>query len=1067
MNKMARLKNRPDKLSQRLVLNEWMLHLLEADRTAALLGDVDVEVSSSDWVGPDGVTWFHRQLTARKERADLTHSDLLRYDENIIRHWRAVTTLPERRNLALKHFQYVALLFTEVYLDRYFGDAWDLLTDLNTFVGEWNEGREEQNCALPFELQDLNKLAFWMATGSGKTLLMHVNVKQYLHYLEAAGQRHTLNRIILLTPNDNLSRQHLNEFAASDMEARLFSGIDGNVLTGRPIEIIDIHKLAEETREKTVAIDAFEGNNLVLVDEGHRGASATETGVWMDRRRRLCEDGFSFEYSATFGQAIKAAGSMGLLQEYGHAILFDYSYRYFHVDGFGKDFQIFNLRASQDDEQIRLYMTGALLAFLQQIRVFRDHRAELVPYLLEKPLWVFVGSRVTASTGVQELSDIQQILGFLDDFLRDRHAAISRIAQLQTGNNALVDARGRNIFANRLTALLSRRTAGQVYAEALELIFNAPEGGVLCIEQLRGNDSEGEIALRVGDRAAFGVVNVGDASKVVKQAESNGIAIAEAGDFKESLFRGINAADSSVNILVGAKKFTEGWSSWRVSTMGLMNVGKSEGSEIIQLFGRGVRLRGLDFSLKRSDFVARTDGEPHSRYVKQLETLNVFGIQADYMQQFREFLEEEGLPTEHDIEEINLDVINHLAEGGKFEGVRLLTLKLDSGVNFKYTGPKPVLESVPHEQITKYPVTLDWYPRIQARRSKGLAAVDAGDESKTPQSLTADHTQFFDFDEIWFLLQRFKSDKLWYNLAIPRGVPRALLERNDWYTLLIPAADLRFTDFERVQVWQEIAVALLKKYIERYYRLRQTEYEKVHLRFAELHPDDGNFFERYVFRVPSGQDDVRAALVELQERVADETLSQLTRGPLQALVFDRHLYTPLVNLTGEAVVATPTALNGGERDFVENLAAFVKENVNRLGGREIYLLRNQSRGRGVGFFEAGGFYPDFILWVNQDTRQHIAFVDPKGLRNLDGPTDPKIRLAESIKEHGSRLTNQQPNVALDAFLVSETPFHQIQWAADTISKEDLEARHVLFPETGNTSHIRLMFELMGELTEAA
>ncbi len=33
--------------------------------------------------------------------------------------------------------------------------------------------------------------------------------------------------------------------------------------------------------------------------------------------------------------------------------------------------------------------------------------------------------------------------------------------------------------------------------------------------------------------------------------------------------------------------------------MGLMNVGATEGAQIIQLFGRGVRLKGFDFSLKR------------------------------------------------------------------------------------------------------------------------------------------------------------------------------------------------------------------------------------------------------------------------------------------------------------------------------------------------------------------------------------------------------------------------------------------------------------------------------------
>lgn len=61
-------------------------------------------------------------------------------------------------------------------------------------------------------------------------------------------------------------------------------------------------------------------------------------------------------------------------------------------------------------------------------------------------------------------------------------------------------------------------------------------------------------------------------------------------DFSGSYFRAINNPDSNIKVLIGSKKFTEGWSSWRVSTMGLLNVGKSEGSMVIQLFGRGVRL---------------------------------------------------------------------------------------------------------------------------------------------------------------------------------------------------------------------------------------------------------------------------------------------------------------------------------------------------------------------------------------------------------------------------------------------------------------------------------------------
>jgi len=50
-----------------------------------------------------------------------------------------------------------------------------------------------------FTADGLNKLAFWNATGSGKTLLMHANIKQYLYYAQKNYQSHQ-NKVLLITP---------------------------------------------------------------------------------------------------------------------------------------------------------------------------------------------------------------------------------------------------------------------------------------------------------------------------------------------------------------------------------------------------------------------------------------------------------------------------------------------------------------------------------------------------------------------------------------------------------------------------------------------------------------------------------------------------------------------------------------------------------------------------------------------------------------------------------------------------------------------------------------------------
>ncbi len=82
-----------------------------------------------------------------------------------------------------------------------------------------------------------------------------------------------------------------------------------NSLYRDEIQIIDMNKLSDTDGDKTVATMSLEGRNLVLIDEGHRGTSSS-AGAWMERRDILTKDGFSFEYSATFGQAVSKADNV-------------------------------------------------------------------------------------------------------------------------------------------------------------------------------------------------------------------------------------------------------------------------------------------------------------------------------------------------------------------------------------------------------------------------------------------------------------------------------------------------------------------------------------------------------------------------------------------------------------------------------------------------------------------------------------------------------------------------------------------------------------------------------------
>ncbi len=1051
--------------ADKLILAPWALRQLgleDFDRLSDMLRAPEFE----GWAD-DGSSRYVQQLIARLPKLGqggrtISDDQLRDYDTNIVGHWKHIT---RKRNLSGPtlyplYFQYIGLLLTEMYLVRYFQDPSALLASLNGAANAANEQLNARNQMEPFIEADLNKIAFWMATGSGKTLLMHCHIRQYLHHLGKDGRRKDLNRIILLTPNEGLSRQHKEEFELSGIEADYYDKDGPTLFTGRGVDIIDIHKLRETSGEKTVAVDTFEGNNLVLVDEGHRGAGGEE---WMDKRARLCANGFSFEYSATFGQAIKAATGAkqkALTQTYAKCILFDYSYKFFYNDGFGKDFNILNLADEHEDETRPLYLTACLLSFYQQCRRFGDGGAALVPYLLESPLMVFVGGSVTGQRQTQEDTDLVQILKFLAEFISNRTESEKRLKKLLERRDGLV-AGGRAVFDRffpYVETLYTPDQAGELFSDILKHVFNASGGGQLHIVHLQG--SEGEIGLRIGEgNPWFGVVNVGDSKKLcdlcAERRDEDEHYVVDELKFSGSLFEEIKKPGSGIRILAGAKKFTEGWSSWRVSAMGLMNVGKKEGSEIIQLFGRGVRLKGYKFKLKRTtaldalDFQGEDVPRKHPDHIALLETLNIFGIKSDYMKEFEEYLEEEGvgdderremifLPTiklpEFERGELELHVIRPKAEMPDFKNAVKLTLASLEGK----------LNNI---------VVADWYPRLQKQssvpRNGGAAA------TLNCEPLRQNHLAFLDWNAIWFDLERHKRDKAYYNLLFGPAELRDLMEKTWWYQLYIPQDYLEFR-FDRLPLYHDIVVHLLKGYADRLYQYHKRDFEAPFLEYQRLTKADDLILNQYQLLVKKSEKELIRRLRDLSKKFEAGAFEAMSFQKLEIFGADHHLYQPLIHLShndgqDSLVKIVPTHLNAGEKQFVNDLESFCKaEAKGVLANTELYLLRNHSSDKAISFFTEAGFRPDFILWLlteDQPVKQRIGFLDPKGLRNFtDNFNNPKVQFFRRIKDLQTLLKREE--IRLESFLISQTNRHDLRWPspADPTKQADesvYRSHHIL------------------------
>ena len=117
----------------------------------------------------------------------------------------------------------------------------------------------------------------------------------------------------------------------------------------------------------------------------------------------------------------------------------------------------------------------------------------------------------------------------------------------------------------------------------------------------------------------------------------------------------------------------------------------------------------------------------------------------------------------------------------------------------------------------------------------------------------------------------------------------------------------------------------------------------------------------------------------------------------------------------------------------------------------MFLLRNLSRGSGIGFFEERGFYPDFILWIVNGKEQHIVFIEPHGMVHAEAyGNDEKAQLHEALpilaEEIGAR--SGKKHITLDSYIISATPYDDLRKKYDdgTWDWEKFAEAHILFLE---------------------
>ena len=139
------------------------------------VGSTNTDVDFRDSIYQEKLERFDKDLGLDNDLLDKIKKYLKTYNEYL-----KSNLLPE---VSLRYYQILSLYYSELY-----------------FTKRNNREIEERNFSQ-------NNLAYWMATGSGKTIIMHLNILQYLSF----NKNFKDFEIIMTTPGVNLIEQHERE----------------------------------------------------------------------------------------------------------------------------------------------------------------------------------------------------------------------------------------------------------------------------------------------------------------------------------------------------------------------------------------------------------------------------------------------------------------------------------------------------------------------------------------------------------------------------------------------------------------------------------------------------------------------------------------------------------------------------------------------------------------------------------------------------------------------------------------------------------------------------------------
>ena len=871
---------------------------------------------------------------------------LWKYFEDFVDYQRGVEVSQERKQKFFNRYKDNGLEEDlDIKLDRRKRNIYNLLTEYYPY-----EDRK-----ISYE-HFINRMCFWMATGSGKTLV----IIKLIQFLAESIKRKEIPPydILVLTHRDDLIEQlkkHVDEFNYANETKIILKELKDypevkrqRMLFGIPVFYYRSDNLSDEQKEKIIDFRNYDndGKWYIFLDEAHKGDR--EESKRQHIYSILSRNGFLFNSSATFVDPRDVI-----------TCAFEFNLSSFINSGYGKHTSILKqeIRAFRDDEKYRGEEKQKIvlksLILLTYAKKFYNEITKIQQGLYHKPLLLTLVNSVNTEDADLKLffRELEKI-GKGDTEEEVFREALNELWEEMKEEPEFMFEDGKRIKINE--AIFKNITKEDV----LYHIYNSKTNGETEILRRLSNRKELAFKLKTSSRP-FALIKIGDVSGWLKN-EFVGYEVQERFE-DENYFQNLNREDSDINILMGSRSFYEGWDSNRPNVINFINIGMGQDAKkfILQSVGRGVRIEPIKNNRKRllQVYNAKEIDEDLFNNIKNkvlpIETLFIFGTNRNAL----------------------VTIVQELEKERKKEGETQLKLF----VNYDTKKHKLL---IPTYGLADYPLI----------KNRELAKFEIAQKEL---EILKRYAEFLSDDRILLMLYNTEPEKI----KILKGS-------------LINPDNYKYGEksFKNIDLLIQRIFDYFSVVPEEFEDLKELKEEIRHFKNIKVYLKDISEIQKKIEKVKNYPRQVK----ELQEQygkispqecteraknLSGEKYFESDHKKIKIKYIANHYYIPLILSLNEKVDYIKHIIKTqSEARFINDLEDHLTKADNKFKEFDWWLFSKLDESLDevyIPYYNPNAnkfsrFYPDFIFWLKKGNNYFIVFVDPKGTehtsayRKIDG-----------------------------------------------------------------------------------